>query len=187
MLSMGTVAFCVSTDYGMGQHIYLLLPHQIEKVLLCNYLFGASYNCSTALIKISLLCQYLRVFERGTITYRLTQLLLVIISLWGFSFGFIAWFSCLPNPSAVWKMTGKGCYGGASSNMAEVVRVITAHAGLNFAFDALVLSLAFRLLFVKDAPATRLGMMVLLFVGLMQVSATPFSFWEEGFLELIVY
>jgi hypothetical protein len=162
---MGTVAFCVSTRYGMGQHIYLLQPQNISNVVLCNYLFGAAYNCSTALIKISLLLQYLRVFERGTWTYRATQLLLVVISLWGFSFGFIAWFSCLPDPSALWKGSRKGCYGAASTNMDMVVRVIVAHAGLNFAFDILVLILAFRLLFSKEVPTTKKGMMVLIFVG----------------------
>lgn len=100
MVSTGTIAFMVSTDFGMGKHIYLLDPPgvttNLSGVLLCNYIFGAAYNCSTALIKISLLLQYLRVFERGTWTYRGTQLLVTIISLWGFSFGFIAWFSCLP-------------------------------------------------------------------------------------------
>ena len=181
---MGTVAFMVSTNYGMGQHIYLLEPQNISKIVLCNYLFGAAYNCSTALIKISLLLQYLRVFERGTWTYRCAQLLLVVISLWGFSFGFIAWFSCLPDPSALWKGTGKGCYGAASANMDMVVRVIEAHAGMNFAFDILILTLAFRLLSAKEVQTTKVGMLVLIFVGSMQVSST--LLWEEICLELTI-
>jgi hypothetical protein len=49
--------------------------------------------------------------------------------------------------------------------MDMVVRVIVAHAGLNFAFDILVLILAFRLLFSKEVPTTKRSMTVLIFVG----------------------
>ena len=131
---------------------------------------AASYNGSTALIKISLLFQYLRVFERGTWTYRCALLLLVVISLWGFAYSFIAWFSCLPNPSAAWG-NQNGCYGGASKNKHTVIRVIEAQAGSNFAFDILVLLLAFRLRFAlsaktaREVQATKVGMMVLIFLG----------------------
>jgi hypothetical protein len=128
---------------------------------------AATYNTSTALIKISLLFQYLRVFERGSINYRIAQFLLVLTSVWGCVFSFMAWFSCLPHPSAFWKLTGKGCYGAASTNPVLVIKWIEAHAGCNVILDAAVLSLAFRLIKTKDAPSTKIGMMVLLSMGLL--------------------
>jgi len=120
------------------------------------------------------------VFERGTYTYRAAQLLLVLISLWGFGFGFTAWFCCFPSPSALWKMTGKGCYGACSSNVPLVEQLITTHGSLNFSFDVLVLGLAFRLLFVTEVQTTRTSMMVLIFVGSMQVSSRLFLLKEES-------
>jgi hypothetical protein len=128
---------------------------------------AATYNTSTAFIKLSLLFQYLRVFDRGTFDYRLAQVLLILIAIWGSVFSFMAWFSCLPNPSAFWKMTNKGCYGAASSNTMLVVRWIEAHAGINVVFDVAVLLLAFRLIKTKDAPSTKIGMAVLLSMGLV--------------------
>lgn len=167
MVTMGTIAFCVATRFGMGQHIYLVPIADLSNFLLCHYLDAVSYNCSTALIKLSLLFQYLRVFEPGSKTYRVTQGLLVAIALWGCMFGFMAWFPCLPDPSALWRMKPRGCYGVGSANSATVVKWIEAHAGSNAVWDVVVLGMAFRLLFTKDAPTKKVAMMALLFIGVM--------------------
>jgi hypothetical protein len=177
MISIGTVAFCVATGFGMGEHIYLLDMKNIPNILRCHYLVAASYNCSTALIKISLLLQYLRIFERGTWTYRLTQLLLITIAAWGCVFAFLAWFPCLPDPSSFWRMTQEGCYAAGSPDTNVVISWVLAHAGSNLGFDILVLMLAFRLAYrlaVSEGIQTpKAGLMFLLSMGILSVSHAP--------------
>src|SRR4051812_14668737 len=101
---MGTIAFCVATKYGLGEHIYLLdfftHPTYITSFLKCHYVIGASYTSSTAFIKISLLLQYLRLYERGSIVYRFTQGILIFVSMWGLCYSFTSWLCCLPSPAA---------------------------------------------------------------------------------------
>jgi hypothetical protein len=60
-----------------------------------------------------------------------------------------------------------GCYAASSSDFATVIKWIEAHAGSNAIWDVAVLLLAFRLLFTKDAPTTRIGMVLLLWMGLV--------------------
>ena len=164
---MGAITLCVSTKFGLGQHIYLLTPQQIRRFLICHWLIGASYVSSTALIKVSLLCQYLRIFERSTFTYLFIQFMAVIIGLWGFAFTFMGWFACFPSPAAFWNGTGKGCYASFSPNLDIVVKTIEGHSAVNVIFDFIVLAIAFRLIFVKDAPVNGKGLIALVCMGIV--------------------
>ena len=164
-VSMGAITLCVSTKFGLGQHIYLLTPQQIRSFLICFYLIGVSYVSSTALIKVSLLCQYLRIYEPGTHTYRFTQFMAVVIGLWGFAFAFMGWFGCFPSPASFWNGTSKGCYASFSPDPHVAVKTIEGHSGVNVVFDFIVLGIAFRLLFMKDAPVNGKGLMALLCMG----------------------
>lgn len=176
MVSVGTISFCLATRYGMGQHIYLIPPQDIASFLICFWIDAASYNSSTALIKVSLLFQYLRIFDRGTYTYRFTQFLLIFVGVWGCVFSFMAWFPCLPHIDALWKDPARrGCYSGAAPNPATSLKWIEAHAGFNMGFDILVLTLAFRLVFRREARSTLLGMLILLFMGVVLVPPNSFT------------
>jgi uncharacterized membrane protein len=151
----------------MGDHIYLLTPENVRSVLICHWLFGATYPTSTALIKISLLLQYLRIFERGTKIYRFTCFMLVVMAIWGVFWCFTGSFICLPNPAAFWNGTGKGCYMGGSPNMATVERTVETHSGFNVLQDFIVLSIPLRLLFLDDAPTSKRNLAILLLMGLL--------------------
>lgn len=164
---MGAIALCVATRFGLGQHIYLLTPQDIRSYLICHWLIGASYVSSTALIKVSLLCQYLRIWERSTFTYLFIQAMAVIIGLWGFAFTFMGWFACFPNPAAFWNGTSKGCYASFSPVPGVAVKTIEGHSAVNVIFDFIVLAIAFQLLFMKDAPVNGKGLMALLFMGVV--------------------
>jgi len=164
---MGAVATCVATKYGLGDHIYLLHPGDIRSFLICHYLLGNSYVGATAYIKISLLLQYLRIFEKGSTIYRITQVVLVIIGLWGFCFIFMEWFACFPTPASFWNMTNVGCYASFSPNIGIAVRTIEAQGGTNAGFDLIVLAIACNIAFEKDRPVNRKGLTVLLSLGLV--------------------
>ncbi len=163
---MGTVALCVATRFGLGDHVYLINPLDVPSFLKCHYIIGGSYTTSTSLIKLSLLFQYLRIFERGTLTYRFTQFMTVFIGLWGISYAFISWLCCLPHPSAFWNLTEKGCYGFASPVASSALKTIESNAAVNMVLDFIVLSIPFRLLFDPDTPSkTKKGLLVLLAMG----------------------
>jgi hypothetical protein len=122
---------------------------------------------SAAFIKLSLLFQYLRIFERGTFVYHFTQIIAVVIGLWGFSWIFMQWFGCFPSPAAFWNGTGKGCYGAFDPDTSVAIKTIEAHSGSNVGFDFIVLAIAFRLLWEKNAPLNKKGLGVLLMMGFM--------------------
>jgi hypothetical protein len=122
---------------------------------------------ATAFIKLSILFQYLRIFERGTFVYRFTQVMAVVIGLWGFSFIFMGWFACFPSPAAFWNGTGKGCYASFDSNTSVAIKTIEGHSGANVGFDFIVLAIAFRLLWEKNGLVNRKGVAMLLIMGLV--------------------
>jgi len=178
---IGVIATCVGTKYGLGQHIYLLSPSDLRSFLICHWLLGLSYVSSTAFIKLSLLCQYLRIFEKGTFIYHATIILAGVIGLWGFAFTFMGWFACFPSPAAFWNQTGKGCYASFDPEPAVVIKTIEGHAGANVAFDFMVLALAFRLLWEKNGPINKRGLAALLLLGLV---GCAFGLWRM--IEVII-
>jgi hypothetical protein len=59
---------------------------------------NALYITEAAIIKASLLLQYLRIFKAGFMRW-ICLVLLVTVMLWGFAYGFMVWFPCTnPNP-----------------------------------------------------------------------------------------
>ncbi|KIW08534.1 uncharacterized protein PV09_01423 [Verruconis gallopava] len=175
LFTMSTVSICVMTRYGLGRHAALLSHSSLEKVFLFQWIWGIGYAASTATIKISLLCQYIRVYQPGMITYRFAQLLLIVVCLWGFALTFISTFVCFPSPSAFWKMEPRGCYGFAATKLSELTGTIKGHSASNFFLDCLVLILAIRLQFLKDADTNRKSMLAILIMG---TTACGFALWR---------
>jgi len=135
------------------------------------YLANAAYVSSTALIKISLLFQYLRLYEPRTALYRLCVILIVIVGLWGSAFSFIAWVPCFPVHlfwDAILGQTAGTCYG-----FADTVDRTTyiMHTASNMLFDILIFAIPMTLPFNNTASfKQRLGISVLLFLGVLYVT-----------------
>ena len=125
---VGGVFVCLSTRFGLGQHFLSLSSDEIEGYLFvcciliymtasCTnisfqrfYIANGTYSMSTALIKLSLLFQYLRMFERG-LTRTLCIGMIVIISCWGIAYSIMAWFPCFPIQAYWdWSITNAKCY-----------------------------------------------------------------------------
>jgi hypothetical protein len=164
---------CAAVFYGiprgLGIHIYDLPSDAISHFLLTQYIFGSGYTTATSAIKLSILFQYKRVFKNTiyTLTLRIIKALLMLVGVWGAIELFLNWFPCLPHPDAWWTLTGKGCYGFASSNLSNGLKFINSHAALNIFFDLIIFGLAFRLQFARDIPATKRGARTVLCVGIM--------------------
>jgi hypothetical protein len=102
------------------------------------YLGLGSFCMATIFIKLSILFQYLRIFEKGRIRM-LCLVMLIITGLWGFAFAFISWFPCFP-VRAAWNKEIKGrCYGFMSDNALEFTLALESHASTNMLLDIIIL------------------------------------------------
>lgn len=130
------------------------------------YVGNAAYITCTALIKLSLLFQYLRVYNRGTTMYRLCVGLLVFTALWGAAYTFMAWFPCFPVKHLWLAPPGAKCYAFGSPDSQMFTATYESHTGVNMVLDVLVLAAPVPLYFDKHTPQkTRRGLLALLFMG----------------------
>jgi len=120
-----------------------------------------------AFIKLSLLFQYLRIFKRGTWTYRASILAIVFVSLWNLAFSIMAWVPCT-NVSDAWNVfdTNRHCWATASSNPTDFTASLVIYTVMNMLMDLFITTLPFPLYFQPDATfATRVGLLALLVMG----------------------
>lgn len=100
---------------------------------------------------------------------RITSLLLIIIvSIWGVVFFFMAWFPCFPVYQFYRLGSESNCYGYGSTNPIEVYNVVVASNATNMALDFIILVLPIPLLFSDDIiRRTKLGLLGLFFIGVL--------------------
>ena len=100
------------------------------------YITNAGYQTTAFLIKVSLLCQYLRFFTEG-IRRQLCIILLGILTLWGIAFSFMAWVPCFP-VYGFWNRLSNPpptCYGFGYRTISESKSFVLAFAATNMSFD----------------------------------------------------
>lgn len=122
---------------------------------------------SNTLVKLSLLAQYLRVFEVPAMR-RACKVLIGLVSLWGSIYTFVAWFPCFP-PSGFWDYgVQSACYGYASPDPIHVYQTTVSATASNMAFDIITWALPIHLLADKGlARASKRALIGLLFLGTM--------------------
>ena len=123
--------------YGLGHHLVYII-NTFPTMMKHLYVTNAAYHTTTALIKISLLLQYLRLFRKGTLRY-VTMILLGVVTAWGIAFSFLAWFPCLP-VSGFWdRKPDTVCYGFGYKTATEARMTLLFFAGTNMFFDIVIL------------------------------------------------
>jgi hypothetical protein len=103
------------------------------------YAENALYCTETAIIKVSLLLQYLRIFKAGTMRW-ICITLICIITMWGIAFGILSWVPCVP-VQGFWdrfKYPNAKCWGFGFADIDDFVAVIVSHTSTNMVFDLLV-------------------------------------------------
>jgi hypothetical protein len=134
------VGFLGCIEYGMGKHLALLPVATVSTTMKWLYVQQACYNTTTALIKISLLLQYLRLFSSRTILHRICLVLLITVSLWGFAYGFMSWFPCFP-VSGFWnryQTPEPVCYGFGMKDGESAFGTFVSAAATNMALDTMI-------------------------------------------------
>lgn len=96
----------------------------------------------------------------------MSMVLIVIVSIWGFAFSFMAWFPCFPVQQFYRLGSESNCYGYGSSNPMDVYNVVVASNATNMALDFIILVLPIPLLFSDGTiRRTKLGLVGLFFIG----------------------
>ncbi|KAH8887860.1 hypothetical protein GQ53DRAFT_872620 [Thozetella sp. PMI_491] len=167
--SLGSIVICMLTDWGLGQHFLLLPLETMQGYLSRFYIANGSYSLSTTFVKLSLLFQYLRVFEATDVLMRRICIgFIVIVSLWGITFSCLNWIPC-DHPAAVWDFSlaaTSHCWAFNSPDPSAFAASYITHGSLNMVLDIIVFSIPIPLYFKHGTThRTRMGLLVLLFMG----------------------
>jgi len=163
----------VAIKYGAGQHFLLLTIGNFRRYLQLFYALNINLNLAATFIKLSLLFQFLRMFDKGTWAYRSSIIGIVLVTMWGFAFLMLSIFPCANIPDA-WNILARDakCWGYASQNAEAFTATLVSHNTINTFFDIYITVIPFQLYFQPDVTLrTRLGLLVLLLMGAMYVSS----------------
>ncbi|GJD00506.1 hypothetical protein ColKHC_09331 [Colletotrichum higginsianum] len=159
--------FVMLSSFGMGKHIYYLSADQVQNYLRTFYVANASYVLSTAFIKISLLFQYLRIFDQPSFSRRLCIFTIIFTSLWSLTYSFLGWVPCLP-VRAYWDWSVPATRWAYGSLTPEIFSATyESHSAINVALDLLVLAIPIPIYFETNVPfKSKLGLLALLAIGI---------------------
>lgn len=132
------IAFIGGIENGIGQHLIHILGI-LPTAMKWFYVANAAYTTTTICIKLSLLCQYLRLFQQSYLRL-ITIILLVTVCLWGGTFSFLAWFPCFPI-RGFWDKSmvpPAKCYAFGYRTTTEAKTTLLAFAGTNLSLDVVV-------------------------------------------------
>ncbi|CAI6337986.1 unnamed protein product [Periconia digitata] len=133
-----TACLLRSIKYGLGHHYLYIGIQNMGDYQKLFWVMNSVYIMETAIIKMSLLVQYLRIFKAGTMRW-ICLSMLGIVTAWGITYSFLSWFPCFP-VQAFWdrlSYPNAKCYGfGFDFNDIEsFVALFTSHTALNMVFD----------------------------------------------------
>lgn len=152
--------------YGYGQHMLLITVGQAGKYLVTFYMFNICLNCAASFIKLSLLFQYLRIFEKGSWPYRLALFAIGLVTLWGTAFVILAIIPCWPISDFWYSPTDAKCWGYGAWSTGELTATFYSHTILNIILDLIILAIPFNLYFQASMTfKMRLGLLALLLMG----------------------
>ncbi|KAL0941943.1 uncharacterized protein CTRU02_204706 [Colletotrichum truncatum] len=164
-----SVATCIATNYGLGEHFLTLGLDGMQAFVRSFYVCNGAYPMATALIKLALLFQYLRMFEKGTKSRLITLVFIYITALWGIAYTFLAWVPCYP-VSAFWDLTSNTKHRWAFGSHDPIVfaRTFESHVGMNVALDIIVFIIPINLFVQRGLRAkSRFGLLGLFTMGVL--------------------
>lgn len=165
--SISGISLGIATNYGMGHHIYEIPRGDLETVFLLFYLSNAAFTMSNALVKVSLLLQYLRTFVDPRLR-RLCVILTFVTCAYGLAYGFLGWFPCIPVEGFWRRDLTAFCYAYGSTDETQVYRAVISANIINMVLDIMIFILPIPLLFRNDTVRnTKIGLFALFGLGII--------------------
>lgn len=130
------------------------------------YVANAGYPMATTFIKLALLFQYLRLFDRPMLRF-ITITMIAITSLWGFAYSFIAWLPTFPVRAYWdWSITDAVRYGFGSHDPGVFARTYISHVTSNLVLNLIVLAIPIPVYFDPEVGRRgRFGLLGLFVIG----------------------
>ncbi|KAK8109429.1 hypothetical protein PG999_007566 [Apiospora kogelbergensis] len=161
------VLVLVATRHGMGEHFLLISAEDRITYLKFFYVANVTYCMSTAFVKLSLLFQYLRIFESGGMRM-LCKVVMVITAAWGLAYSFMAIVPCFPIQK-YWTLTLPGsCYAFGSLVPSVFYATYASSAAINMTLDIVVLCIPIPVYFGANTPfRSKMGLIGLFCMGII--------------------
>ncbi|KAG6355728.1 hypothetical protein INS49_003692 [Diaporthe citri] len=175
--SAGSIAICLSTTVGFGQHFILLGEQKMSEYLRIFYIANATYPSSAGFIKLALLFQFLRIYEKGSRLWYTTVGTIVIVFAWCIGYGILGWVPTIPI-QAYWDLTLPATrYAFGSLEVETFVYTYTSLTATNMILDIIILAIPAPLLLYNKTSSTksRWALICLFSIGSM---ASIFSIWR---------
>ncbi|KAF4780741.1 hypothetical protein HER10_EVM0001734 [Colletotrichum scovillei] len=151
-ISVGSIGTCICMDYGLGDHILYIQYDRFIKFMKIFYVCNGTLPISTSLIKVAILLQYLRIFERGSKSRLLTYIMIYLVAMWGAAFMFLAWVPCIPVAAYWdWSIPTTRRWGFGTQVAEELIRTYEAHATSNMILDFIIFAIPLPLYFNTEA------------------------------------
>ncbi|KAF2713400.1 hypothetical protein K504DRAFT_498217 [Pleomassaria siparia CBS 279.74] len=166
-VTVGSTLICLLPNAGMGRHFWTLNDEEVLQYFKHVWSTNTIYTGSTTFIKLSILFQYLRVFDlQYRFARQLTWVMVALTAAWGLTFFSLALFSCIPIHKN-WDIYADGtCVSWGSKDPDVFFPTWAAHAATNMLLDILVLVLPIPFLrSMAMGGKTRLGLVGLFSIG----------------------
>lgn len=124
-----------TVKYGMGQHIWQLTPGSVTQMLKYFYVMAVLYFTETALLKLTLIFFYVRVFPSRDVQRLLWGTVIFVVA-WGLAFVLAALFQCQPI-RYFWEHWD-GLHEGHCVNINAITNT---HAAISIALDVWILAI----------------------------------------------
>lgn len=165
------VGLCLSVEHGLGKHFILLGIDGMQDFTRLFYVANGAYPVSTTFIKLALLFQYLRFFEKGSKSRIITIITIVVVCMWGFAFAFLAWVPCVP-VRAYWNWlipdSEATRYGYGSHNQNVFVATYIVNAATNMILDLVTFAIPMSLWLDRSIQGkSRMALLGLFVLGAM--------------------
>ncbi|KAK1751255.1 hypothetical protein QBC47DRAFT_351273 [Echria macrotheca] len=175
----GTAALCIMTNMGLGKPISALSLKELQAILKPIYIVAVTFPVSSTFVKLALLLQYLAAFP-GRRIRPFCKAMLAIVTLHGAAFFFLSVFSCWPIPS-FWDFSIPGhCWGFASRDKLEFMRITITQVATNATLDLVILLIPVCRLFRRDSPTTTKWSLLGLFA--LGIGSIVCGFWRVAYL-----
>ncbi|KAI0113708.1 hypothetical protein GGR51DRAFT_21300 [Nemania sp. FL0031] len=174
--TVGTAFVFVLFDYGLGKHFWAIGEANQVQFQKKYYIVLLAYVVSTALMKLCLLAQYIRLFHDDGRARKVCWFFIVLSALWGVAFAAIALVPCVPL-SGFWNWNASShCYGFGSRIPNQIGATYATHVATNVVLDLIVLAIPIPLFFKTfKQRKQRVGFSAILLLG---IGINVISIWR---------